>query len=217
MTDVKSSIRRSRSAATRAKVLRAAHAEFLERGFHGATIATIATRAGVATQTVYFVFHTKAQLISAVIDGAVMGSDPPTTPQQTAWWSQMQKAGTATESLRAFIRGAAPLFQRAGPISDILRAAALTDDEVKATYDMHERMRRSGFREVIETVSTKGALKEGLTVDTATDALMVVFGDTSYVLLTQECGWTHEQAVEWFCQAIPDVLLRPSSENRSPR
>ena len=60
--------RRRRAEATRQKILRAAHEEFVERGYHGATIASIARRAGVATQTVYFVFHTKTELVSAAID-----------------------------------------------------------------------------------------------------------------------------------------------------
>ena len=41
---------------------------FVEKGYHGATVASIAARAGVATQTVYYVFNTKAALISAAID-----------------------------------------------------------------------------------------------------------------------------------------------------
>ena len=72
MADVKTS-RREKAARTRARIIEAAHAEFLERGFHGATVTSIAKRAKVAPQTVYFVFHTKAELISAVIDAAVMG------------------------------------------------------------------------------------------------------------------------------------------------
>ena len=76
MADVKIS-RREKAARTRAAIIEAAHAEFLERGFHGATVVSIAERAGVASQTVYFVFHTKAELISAVIDAAVMGEVRP--------------------------------------------------------------------------------------------------------------------------------------------
>ena len=77
MADVKSS-RREKAAQTRARIVEAAHAEFLDNGFHGATIASVARRAGVATQTVYFVFHTKAELISAVIDAMVMAPVPAT-------------------------------------------------------------------------------------------------------------------------------------------
>ena len=206
MDQVKSS-RRHKAEATRGKILAAAHQEFCERGYHGATIASIARRAGVAAQTVYFVFHTKAELISATIDALVMGEEPPEIPQETAWWRAMQDEPDAAEALRGFVRGAAPLFQRASALSEILRAAALTDEEVRRTHLHHEELRATGFREVVELLAGKGPLREGLTVDTATDIMLVAFGDATYVQLTAERGWGHEQAIDWLCDALPLLLL----------
>lgn len=68
--------RRQKADATRRKIVAAAHEEFAANGYQGATIASIARRAKVAAQTVYFVFHTKAALISAVIETAVIGAAP---------------------------------------------------------------------------------------------------------------------------------------------
>ena len=72
MANVKTS-RREKAARTRARIIEAAHVEFVERGLPRRDRRSIAKRAEVATQTVYFVFNTKAELISAVIDAAVMG------------------------------------------------------------------------------------------------------------------------------------------------
>ena len=91
VADVKDLPRREQARRTRLRIIRAAHAEFIERGYHGATMAAIARRAGVATQTVYFVFHTKAELASGVIDTAVLGPDP-TVPQDSTWWAEMRAA-----------------------------------------------------------------------------------------------------------------------------
>jgi len=216
MTDVKGP-RRDRATATRSRILHAAQEEFAERGYHGATIASIAKRAGVATQTVYFVFHTKAALISALIDTLVMGEDQPVVPQDTAWWAAMRSAADAPESLRHFIRGAAPLFERASATSEILRAAALTDDEVRQTYEFHEGLRYTGFREVIELVAAKGPFRSGLDLDTATDVLLTVFGDSAYHFLRTDRSWSHEQVVEWFCDALPALLFAdPSVPNPRP-
>ena len=77
-----------KAVATRGRIIAAAETEFAAHGYHGATIADIATRAGVAPQTVYFTFNTKAKLMSAVIDRAVMGDDPH-LPESTDWWSAM--------------------------------------------------------------------------------------------------------------------------------
>jgi AcrR family transcriptional regulator len=207
VTGVKSPSRRDRAARTRRAILDAAHAEFLDRGYHGATIAAIAARAGVATQTVYFVFHTKAELISAVIDTAVLGADDPTPPEATAWWHAMQEAASATDALRHFVRGAAPLYQRAAGISEVLRAAALTDPEVHALWQHHDRLQVEAFGKVVDLIAAKAALRPGLDRDTATDVLLTVFGDSTYHLLTTERGWTYDQVVHWCSDALPRLLL----------
>ena len=48
VTDFKTSTLRDRASRTRRAILDAAHGEFLERGYHGATITAIASRAEVA-------------------------------------------------------------------------------------------------------------------------------------------------------------------------
>lgn len=200
--------RREKAEATRRKILQAAEVEFEDRGYHGATIASIAKRAGVATQTVYFVFHTKAELISALIDMLVMGEDEPTIPQDSDWWRAMVFEPDAGAALRHFIRGAAPLFQRASTVSEILRAAALTDEEVRRTYQGHERLRADGFREVIDLLAKKGKLRS--TRQRATDVLLTAYGDSTYYILSRERGWNHQQIVDWFCDVLPDLLLAPA-------
>ena len=162
VADVKDLSRRERSRRTRMNIIRTAHAEFVEHGYHGATMAAIARRAGVATQTVYFVFHTKAELAGGVIDTAVLGPDP-TVPQDSTWWAEMRSAHTAHQALRAFLVGTAPLLARAAAVSEAVRAAALTDPEVRAIHQHRHDMQVSGYRQVVDTLAAKGPLRDGLT------------------------------------------------------
>lgn len=210
MTAVKRPARRDRAARTRRAILDVAHAEFLERGYHGATIASIAARAGVATQTVYFVFHTKAELVSAVIADQVLGPQAPTVPQQSTWWADMLAAPTATAALDAFVRGAAPLLARAAPISDVVRAAALTDDEVQAIHQQHDQLQVSAYRQVIDIVTSKGTLRDGLTPGTATDILLTLCGDSLWVQLTTDRGWPPQQVIDWLATTVPAAILAPT-------
>lgn len=205
--DVKGASRRDKTQATRLRILRAAHEEFVENGYHGATIAAVARRAGVAAQTVYFTFHTKPALISAVIDLAVMGEDEPMIPQATPWWAAMTAAPTADEALRIFVRGVGPLFARASRISETLRAASLTDDEVRRTHEFHEALRHDGYREVVDILAIKGRLRSGLDPEGATDVLLTLLGDTTYYTLAVERRWSHEQVMEWLAAVLPGVLL----------
>ena len=153
--EVKSTSRRERARQTRLKIIRAAHEEFLKHGYHGATMAAIARGAGVATQTVYFVFHTKAELISAAIDAAVLGEDDPTAPEDTDWWVAMLAAPTGAEALEHFVRGAGSLYARAAGISEVLRAAALTDPDVHAICRHHDQQQVEGFRRVVDAVTRR--------------------------------------------------------------
>jgi AcrR family transcriptional regulator len=211
MADVKRS-RREKSAHTRARIIEAAHAEFLERGFHGATVTSVASRAGVATQTVYFVFHTKAELISAVIDAMVMAPDPATgevlPPELTPWWQEMVSDPDPASTLRRFVRGAAPLYERAAAVSEVLRAAALTDEEVRRTHEHHMGLQREAFGGVVQMLAVKGALRDGLDAARATDVLLTVFGDSTYHLLRSEHGWSHDAVLAWYEAVLPDLLLR---------
>lgn len=206
MADVNPGPRRRKAEATRRKILGAAHVEFLGSGFHGATMAAIAKRAGVAVQTVYFVFHTKPELISAVIDAAVLGEEP-TLPEETVWWEAMEAEADPAEALRIFIRGAAPLFARAAPISEVLRAAALTDEEVRRTHEHHEALRYSAYRQIVERLARRGHLRDGLDVDSATDVFFTLVGDTVYFLLTTERGWSEQRVVDWLCASLPTLLF----------
>ena len=79
---------RRRARATRSRITKAASELFAERGYVGTTMADIAAAAGVAVQTVYFVFHTKAEVLDSAYGLAVMGEDDPAVPQYQAWYRQ---------------------------------------------------------------------------------------------------------------------------------
>lgn len=172
----------------------------------------IARRAKVAPQTVYFVFHTKADLISSVIATAVMGEEEPIEPENADWWERMQQASTPSETLRIFVAGAAPLLERGAGISEILRAAALTDDEVRHTHLEIDAMQVRAYRQVIDVIAAAGSLRVGLTPEMATDLLLTVAGDSTYFLLRTERGWSAEQVAAWLGEALPRLLLAESPE-----
>jgi AcrR family transcriptional regulator len=198
--------RRQRSAATRRAIINAAHEMFTSRGFHGATVEAIARQAGVSPQTVYFIFNNKVKLISAVVDAAVLGPEE-TAPQDQAWWQEMLVEPDPTRSLQIFIRGAGPVFQRASTISDVLAAAARTDDEVREIFEESEALRREGFGQVLDMLATKGRLHPSLDRDRLLDVFLVVYGDATYHILTTQMGWPHEDVMDWLCEHLPPMLL----------
>src|ERR1044072_8419766 len=84
-TTVERTPRRARSRATRLRITKAASSLFRDRGYTRTTMADIAEAAGVAVQTVYFVFHTKTEVLNSAYGSAVMGEEGPAVPQEQAW------------------------------------------------------------------------------------------------------------------------------------
>src|SRR3990167_1930556 len=90
MSDVKTMprSRRDRARATRRRILDAAYELFGEDGYVGTTMDGIARRAGVAVQTVYFVFHTKGELLRALTESTAAGeTDARPVPEQS-WFRE---------------------------------------------------------------------------------------------------------------------------------
>src|SRR5215472_13049920 len=73
----RSSVRDAQARRTRRRVLDAATAVFLDRGYGGATIRAVAAGAEVSVPTVEALFGTKARLLKAAIDVAIAGDDEP--------------------------------------------------------------------------------------------------------------------------------------------
>ena len=78
MKDVKSpagSLRAERATITRNRIARAARILFTDRGYGATTLVAIAAEAGVAVQTVYAVYGSKANILRTLLQALV--SDPP--------------------------------------------------------------------------------------------------------------------------------------------
>ena len=69
----RSTRRAEQVAQTRRDILATAGAMFRERGYTGVSMPAIAAEAGVAVETIYRAFGSKAGLFSAVVDAAVAG------------------------------------------------------------------------------------------------------------------------------------------------
>ncbi len=206
MDDVKRLPRKERAARTRREIVRAAAEEFRLSGYHGATMAAIARRAGVAVQTVYFVFHTKPLLLTAVIDTAVMGEEDPVPPELTRWWQEGTSTAAGRRALELFVHNVATIEQRAATISRVAATATPTDEEVVAVVAHHARLRRNGYRAYVEAMDARGLL--AVEVDEATDVLLSLVGPEMFLVLTEARGWSVERYVAWTTEALARLLLR---------
>ena len=208
MSEVKRQTRRDRARQTRARIVAAAHTEFCANGYQGTTMAAVAKRAQVAVQTVYFVFHTKIELLTEVHDTAVLGDPDGTPPERTDWFLAASADPDPAKALHAFVTGTGHILARVAPLHPVINAAAQTDPEVATAQAHREQLRVQGYSSLITALHDRKALRPNLTVDTATDILLTMVGPAVYTSLVTARGWTHEHYVSWTADTLAQVLLR---------
>lgn len=208
MSEVKRQTRRERARQTRTRIVAAAHTEFCANGYQGTTMAAVAARAKVAVQTVYFVFHTKIELLTEVFDTAVLGELNGTPPDRTDWFRAAVADQDPARALRAFVVGTGDILARVAPLFPVINAAAQVDSEVAETQAHRERLRVAGYRALTTALNDRKALRPNMDVDTATDILLTLVGPAIYGSLVADRGWTHDRYLDWTTDALTEQLLK---------
>jgi len=199
--------RRARAKATQWRIVKAAYTLFCAGGYAGTTMAQIAEAAGVAVQTVYFTFHTKSALLSRAYDFAVMGEDEPLAPDQQPWFGAMTAEPNLAQAVRHVVAGAGEIIRRVTPLYLVARVAADGDPETARVMVFHERWRADGYRAVLGLLRTKAELRPGLSLERATDLLLLFVGMDVYQVLVGGHGWSHEEWVDWTVSTVMDQIF----------
>jgi AcrR family transcriptional regulator len=139
-----SSLRTEQAAQTRRRILDAAGGVFEEHGFAGARIEDIAARAGVAVPTVYKAFTNKPNLLVGALNQAMAGAAAGALDQQ-AWFIEQLDEPDPIRQLQLIARNARRLYERAGPLLNVLRASAPLDPDLARAWNdiAAQRLKRS--------------------------------------------------------------------------
>ena len=156
-------------------MIRAAIEVFTEAGYVGARMSDIADRAGVAVQTVYFTFHTKAELLQACFDFAVLGPER-LPPMEQPFFADFLAARSGRAALAAFVHGNTAILRRSAAIKEVAEsaphepdAAAVVDTQRASAPRRLGPDRRAGHR----PVRTPGGTDRRRCHRPALDALLV--------------------------------------------
>jgi AcrR family transcriptional regulator len=200
--------RRERAAATRRSILDAALRLFSERGYAGTPMEAIAREAGVAVQTVYFVFNTKARLILEMIKSMAAGPGEPTDTMDRPWAREALAATDGRRALALIAEHGTEIYRRSAPLYPAIVAAASTDPDVADAYRTVFQMKRSAIRRQVEVIAGLGHLLPGLSVERAVDLIYSISSIEMYRLLVGDCGWSEEDLKVWVYRTLGRELLR---------
>jgi AcrR family transcriptional regulator len=204
--------RRAKAADTRAEILEAALALFVERGYVASTIAAVAERARVSPETIYAVFKSKRSLLSSALDVSIVGDADPTPLLERGWVQELREEPDASGRMRILARNGRAILERVSPIYEVLREASSADPEVAAIARGYEQQRFEGQRALLRIVAPRGTLRPGLGLTAAADILYTVGSPESYRLLVLDRGWTPARFERWYA----DTLIRLLLADRAP-
>jgi AcrR family transcriptional regulator len=199
-----SPLRQAQAAATRLRIIEAAHAEFEARGYEGARIEDIAARAGVAVPTVYKTFTNKRNLLTAAVTTAMTGG-PDGPVDRQAWFRDQLDAPTAKQQLQQIARNARRLNDRAAHLLELVRAAAARDGEIATLWQDINNERLARARASAQRLAAKTTLRTS--VPEAAHTLWALTVPELYVLHVTESGRRPDTYEHWLADVLITVLL----------
>lgn len=202
-----SPLRAELASLTRRRVLDAAREQFVEQGFAQVTIAGVARRAGVARETVYKTFGTKADLLKAAYDVAVAGDDDPTPLLGRPEIIHLLESGDLEQIAAAYGRIAAGIALRVAPLVTAM-AAAGSHPELEETVARMKDERLRGTRALFRRLCP-GAPPAALTEQV--DAHWALISPEVALLLLRDRGWSTGRYARWLARlTLSQVeLLQP--------
>jgi len=190
---------------TRRRIRETAEALFLRHGYFRTTTKAIAKHAGVAEMTVFLAFSTKAALLSEIIRVKVRGDDQDTPMVARDIWQEMLGAPPG-EILPRFAALNGEILGRTARILALAESVATADAELAAQRDSSHAHIRSDFQQVADALHKRRDLAPGITADLAGDAIYALASPSTFLLLTDECGWSKPRYVAWLAATLQTTL-----------
>ncbi|WP_329081400.1 MULTISPECIES: TetR/AcrR family transcriptional regulator [unclassified Streptosporangium] len=198
--------RAERSRRTREKVVEAARELFVARGYGATSLQEVADRAGVAVQTVYFVFRNKRTLFKDVVDTSIAGDAEPVATMDREWFRAACAEPTAAGQLRAHVRGTREILGRVAPIMPLIAAAAATDPEIAAQWPDGPDPRYTVQYAAAEALAGKPDARPGLSVEMAADLLFGLLSPQLYLIFVRDRDWSPDTWEAWARAALISQL-----------
>ncbi|RBY77275.1 TetR/AcrR family transcriptional regulator [Geodermatophilus sp. TF02-6] len=195
---------------SRERLVTAAGEVFAEEGYAGATVSTIAARAGVSLQTLYTAWGSKRRLLRALVEYTMTGS--PTAITEGKWVPQQQDLldEESRSNPLARMRRVAQVFRRIAERMNtpwqLLRDGSAVDPGVAEDYAELERLRRYSMAGLLDGID-EADLRPGLTLDGAIDTMLVIASPAAHQTLVHRHGYSMDRFEAWVADTLTAALL----------
>ncbi len=200
-------VKKNRARATRRKIITAATELFIAQGYATTKIEDVAAKARVAVQTVYFHFTNKRTLLKESVDVSSVGDDEPVPLLERPFVQRVRDEPDPRAALAIWTATSKEIFLRVAPIMQVVRDAAGMDEAMAEQWAVNQSQRATAHRALVELLAAKGALRDGLTLDRATDIVFSLISHELFLLLTVERGWHADEWERWITATVGDAVL----------
>jgi AcrR family transcriptional regulator len=205
--DYDSSARKAGSDETKRRILDAARASIVERGYRATKIADIAEAAEVHVATVYELVGKKPVLLRELLEQAISGSDRAVPAEERDYVTAMRAEPDPARKLAIYAAAMRGIHRRMAPLFVALRDAASTEPEAAAVWRDISGRRATNMRRLVRDLAAAGGLRPDLSVEDAADFIWATNSPELYVMLTTERGWTPARYESWLADLWARFLL----------
>jgi AcrR family transcriptional regulator len=186
--------KRLRKQANRDAMVDSATQLFTAVGYAGTTMEGVAARAGMSVQSVYFAFHTKADLLRASFERAA--PEPVRLP--------------ITEdpdlALAALVEDAVRSLDAVGGLGLAAAAASPGDEAVAQVREWYDDRRTRSAAALVSRLRAQRPLARGVTTRSAADVVYGLLSPQLHAILVRERGWSSKRYAAWATDAIGRAL-----------
>lgn len=187
--------RREQAHENRQRIVAAAHALFVERGYGRTTVADVAAAAGVAPETVYAAFRNKPTLLQRAWDVAVGGDEQDVPLLERPELRAVLAEPDLPTRLARFAVVHTAVMHRTAPLLRALRGAAAGEEAAAALVARADGARLEAMAVHAAAAARTGRL--GVTEQECRDVLWSTTDGTLWHRLVRERGWADERYAGW--------------------
>jgi AcrR family transcriptional regulator len=199
--------RREAAAETRKAVVASAGRLFADRGYAATTMASIASAAGVALDTVYASVGPKPVLFRHMIETAISGGDQPVPAEARGYVQQIRAEPDPGRKLELYAHAIREIQERLAPLFRVLQDAAPTDPQLDALWREIGARRAGNMRLLAAELAATGGLRHDLSVDDAADIIWATNSSEFFLLLVRDRGWDPDRFEQWLARTWKELLL----------
>lgn len=186
-------------------MLAAARRLFVERGYAATSVAQIASGAGLSDRTVFAAFESKAKLLKAVVDAAVVGDADEVALHDRPGMRRFHEATTFEEAVERLADVFAEVAERTDEVVTVLRGAAAVDPEIARLEAELDEQRLTGVGHMAATFARLAGTTDPGEVAGIRDTLWIIGAPQQYGLVRQR-GWSVARYRDWTARALAALV-----------